>query len=690
MLSSLLAIALMTQAPSTAPTLRQDPIVDTYHGTQIADPFRWLEEPEAPDTRAFIDQQNAVARAKLDTPIRAELRTRLETLVNYPRISTPSRYGKGRLVFSKNTGLQAQSVVYVQDGLTGEPRVLFDPNTFSTDGTVALSSTAISDDGSLAAYGISDGGSDNQTIKFRNVDTGEDLADELKDMRFSGVSFLPGKKAVVYNKYPDPNTRLNSTLYIHVLGKPQSEDFKLFSHPTNPEISLYAGVTRDEKWVLIYESLGTDPRNGLLLSTPNLPRDYAKLTRVLEPGVCDLGIVENDGDTLYAITDLDAPRKRLVAINANSPDRSKWKTIIPQHESDVIESVELINEKFVVTYKRDAASLISIYDKQGTKLKDVPLPTVGAAWVNGRREDRNMFVGFTSYTYPTTIYVYDFASGELKPFFEPKVNFEPDQYETKQVFYTSKDGTRVPMFITHKKGIALDGANPTLLYGYGGFNVGMSPAFSSLGVAWLERGGVFAVACLRGGDEYGTAWHEAGMLDRKQNVFDDFAAAGEYLVHEKYTSPKHLAIQGGSNGGLLVAATMLQRPDLFGAVVCQVGVLDMLRYHRWGTGRFWTTEYGNADLSEKDFRTMLAYSPLHNVKPGAHYPPLLVMTGDGDDRVVPAHSLKFVAQLLTTASPENQVLLRYETRAGHGAGKPLTKVLDETADVYGFLFSTLK
>jgi prolyl oligopeptidase len=692
MLPTLLAVALMTQSPSTAPAapIRQDTTVDVYHAISVADPFQWLETPDSPDTRAFIEQQDAIARAALNTPLRAELRARLEALVNYPRMSTPSRYGNGRLVFSRNSGLQPQSVVYVQDGLTGEPRVLFDPNTFSADGTVALSSTSISDDGTIASYGVSDGGSDNQTIKFRNVDTGEDLSDELKDMRFSGISFLPGSKAVIYNKYPDPNSRLNSTLYLHVLGKPQSEDFKLFSHPTNPEMSLYAGVTRDEKWVLIYESLGTDPRNGLLVSTPNLPRDYAKLTRIVEQGVCDLGVIENSGNTLYALTDLEAPRKRLVAIDVTSPDRSKWKTIIPQDDKDVIESVELINEQFVVTWKHDAANLISIYDKQGTKLKDLPLPTIGNAWVNGRREDRNMFVGFTSYTYPTTIYVYDFKSGELKPFFEPKVNFEPDDYETKQVFYTSKDGTRVPMFITHKKGIPLDGSNPTLLYGYGGFNVGMAPAFSSMGIAWLERGGVFAVGCLRGGDEYGSAWHEAGMLDRKQNVFDDFIAAGEYLVTGKYTTPKHLAIQGGSNGGLLVAATMLQRPDLFGAVVCQVGVLDMLRYHRWGTGRFWTPEYGNAETSEKDFRTLMAYSPLHNVKPGATYPPLLVMTGDGDDRVVPAHSLKFVAQLRTVASPGNTVLLRYEQRAGHGAGKPLAKVLDESADVYGFLFGTLK
>ncbi|MFT3787550.1 MAG: prolyl oligopeptidase family serine peptidase [Tepidisphaeraceae bacterium] len=682
-------LTLLLMLPTTAPALHRDDIVDDYHGTKIADPFRWLETPDSPATRAFIEQQDAITRNQLATPLRDELRKRLDEIVNYPRVATPTRYGKGRLIYSRNSGLQAQSPVVVQDGLTGEPRVLFDPNTFSADGTVALSSTSYTDDGTRCAYGISDGGSDEQTIKFRSVDTGDDLPDTLTQMRFSSIAWLPGDKAVLYNKYPDPTQRLNSTLYIHPLGTQQSEDFKLFAHPTNPEISLYPSVSRDGKWVLIYESLGTDPRNGLLVSSPNLPRTYDGLKRVVEPGVCEIRPIENDGDTLYAVVDREAPKRKLVAINLKAKSIDTWKTIIPESE-DTIESVELIHEQFVVTYKHDAASLIVIFDKQGNKLREVPLPTVGTAWVSGRREDKVMFLGFTSYTYPTTIYTYDMETGETKPWFESKVNFNPADFETKQVFVTSKDGTRVPMFVTHKKGLPLDGSNPTLLYGYGGFNVGMAPFFSAINIAWLERGGIYAVACIRGGDEYGSAWHEAGMLDRKQNVFDDFCAAGEELVKLGYTSPKKLAIEGGSNGGLLVAACMLQRPSDFGAVVCQVGVLDMLRFHRFGTGRFWTTEFGNAELSEKDFRNLMTYSPLHNIKEGASYPPLLVTTGDGDDRVVPAHSLKFVAAMLTTASSDNRVLLRYETRAGHGAGKPLSKVLDEQADVFGFLFDTLR
>jgi prolyl oligopeptidase len=676
-----------------AEPLRKDDVVDDYHGTKVADPFRWLEAPDAAETRAFIDARNQVTRSFLDSPLREEIHDRLKGLINYPRQSMPARYGD-KLFFSTNTGLQQQSVVMMQTGIDGKPSVLIDPNTLSADGTVALSGMTYTDDGSLVAYGVSVGGSDQKTVRVRDLATNTDLPDVLENMRFAGIGWL-GNRGFYFNRYPAPGSvpaeqeRLNNKLFYHALGGDVKNPKLIYERPDKPEISLYGGVTRDQQWLFVYESVGTDQRSGLLVRDAS-PDSTDAFKRIVEPGVASVGVIENDGNTAYAMVDLDAPKRKVVAIDLQNPTPANWKTIIPEFEKDVIESVDLVNEQFVLTVKRDAASVILLYTKEGQLLGQVPLPTVGSAWVGGRREDKTLFVGFTSYTYPTTLYVYDFESKQLTPFFTPKVDFKPDEFVTEQLFYPSKDGTRIPLFVTRKKDLKLDGTNPTVLYGYGGFSAGMSPGFSAIQVAWLERGGVFAVACIRGGDEYGNAWHEAGKLDRKQTVFDDFIAAGEFLVAQKYTSPQHLAIEGGSNGGLLVAACMLQRPELFGAVICQVGVLDMLRYHQFGTGRFWTVEYGNAQADEKQFKTLLAYSPLHNVKPGATYPPILITTGDGDDRVVPAHSLKFAAQLIDQANPKNLVLLRYETKAGHGGGKPLGKVLEESADEQAFLWKTLK
>lgn len=683
MLANLLLSVVMIQPV----TLRQADVVDTYHGRTIADPFRWMEDEQSPETQAFAVGQDKSTRETLNTPERAFFRQRLEQLINYPRAGTPSRIGRTDLItYTANSGLQPQSVRMIRDGLGGESRVLFDPNTFSQDGTVALSAVRFSEDGSLVLYGKSEGGSDNQTFYVRDMKTGQDLPDVLTDMRFSSIAWAPDNSGFFFNRYPDPKSRLNNTLYFHTLGQPPESARVVLERPDQPELSLYPAVTRDGRWLLVYETLGTDPRNGLIVD--RLGDQTHDFIRIVAPGVTDISPVETDGDTLYAVVDLNAPRRKLVAIDLNNPAPENWQTLIPE-EVDVIDSVALINEQFVVTLKRDARSALAIHNKDGTFVRELVLPTVGSAGVSGRREDDTMFVSFTSFTYPSTSFLYDFETDTMTPWFQPELEFDPAAYETTQRFYESKDGTRVPIFITHKRGLALDGSNPTILYGYGGFGVGMRPAFSALNIAWLEQGGVYAVACLRGGDEYGQDWHFAGRLGKKQNVFDDFIAAAEFLQREGYTRPNKLAIQGGSNGGLLVAAVMLQRPELFGAVVCEVAVTDMLRFHRFGTGRFWTSEYGNADQSESDFANLVRYSPLHNVRSGAAYPPILITTAEGDDRVVPAHSLKFAATLLTQASPENTVLLRYESRAGHGAGKPLTKVLDEEADVYAFLAASL-
>jgi prolyl oligopeptidase len=506
-------------------------------------------------------------------------------------------------------------------------------------------------------------------------------------MRFAGLDWLNDNSGFYFSRYPKPGTvppeqeRLNHKLYFHKLGGDPDKAELIYARSDNPEISVYPSISFDGKWLMIYESLGTDDKAGVLIAPANEPK---KLTRVVELGVASVSIIHSVDNTFYVVTDKDAPRRKLVKFTLDKPTPEHWQTVIDQTDA-VIEGVFPMGEHLVVTSKRDVASVIAVHNMDGTIDHQVPLPTVGSASASARPDDTSMFVTFTSYTYPTSIFSYVPKTKEMKPYFVPKVDFDPNAYETRQAFYNSKDGTRVPMFITHKKGIKLDRANPTLLYGYGGFSVGMSP----FDLAWLERGGVYAVACIRGGDEYGTAWHDAGKLQNKQNVFDDFHAAAEFLIREGYTQPKHLGINGGSNGGLLVAACMLQRPELYGAVVAEVGVLDMLRYHRWGTGRFWTVEYGNAEASEAQFKNLLAYSPLHNVQADAKYPPTLITTGDGDDRVVPFHSLKFTAMLNHT-NPEAAVFLRYDVGSGHGGGKPLTKAMDEQADVFAFLFKALQ
>jgi len=681
---------LPAEIPAPPAVQADESVFDYYYGTRVADPFRWLEDNASDKTRAFIDAQNVRTQAFVKTPLRDELRARLEQLVNYPRTSPPGRTD-AYYVFRRNSGLQKHSVTMTAVTLDGEEKTLFDPNTFSEDGTTALSTTAFTRDGAYVAYGKSVGGSDDQTIRVRDVKTGQDLPEIFEHMRFSGVDWLNDNSGFYFSRYPAPGTvpedqeRLNQKLYFHKLGGDPGKAEVIYERPDNPQLSIYPSITFDGKWLVIYESLGTDDKAGVLIAPANEPK---KLTRVVDVGVTQVGIVHSVGDTFYAVTDEGAPRRKLVSFTIDKPQRVNWKTVIEQSDA-VIESVLPVGDRFVVTLKRDAASVINLHQFDGTPDRQIELPTVGSASVWARPDDTEVFINFTSFTYPTSIFRYDMKTHVSKPWFVPKVDFNPADYETRQVFYNSKDGTRVPMFVTYKKGLKLDRSNPTLLYGYGGFSVGMGPGFSSFDVAWLERGGVYAIACLRGGDEYGTAWHDAGKLANKQNVFDDFHAAAEFLIRDGYTQPAKLAINGGSNGGLLVAACVLQRPELYGSVVAEVGVLDMLRFHRFGTGRFWTVEYGSSEAGEAQFKTLLAYSPLHNVADAARviYPPILITTGDGDDRVVPAHSLKFTAELNRQNQPN--VFLRYDIGSGHGGGKPLTKALDEQADVFAFLFQTI-
>ena len=666
--------------------------VDEYFGTKVKDPYRWLEDESLPQTQAFIAAQDARTRAFLDSPLREQVRARLTELYDYPRQSTPTRRGTFAF-YSANSGLQNQGILHVTDQIGRPGRVLIDPNALSDDGTVSLGQTSYTRDGTLMAYGLARSGSDHSDIRVKNVVTGEDLPDVIPPGRGGGVAWKHDNSGFYYGRYPKTTEHgrseqaYNYKLYFHKLGTPVEQDQLVYERPDDPELSFGISITYDGKYELLYLNRGTKRQNRLYWRPADSDADWNKL---IDNEESDYRVVENDGPVFYVRTTNGAPRGRLVAIDVTSPQESNWKTIIPESK-DVLGSVSLIDERFVVSYLRDAHQLLKIFNKDGTFDRDVPLPTIGSAGgVSARRDDTDFFFNFTSYTYPSTSFRYDLRTHQVSTHFAPQVPFNPGDYETVQKFATSKDGTKVPVFITYRKGMAMDGANPTLLGGYGGFNSSTTPGFSPLRLAWLEKGGVYAQACMRGGGEYGEEWHRAGMLENKQNVFDDFHAAARLLIDEKFTSAGRLAIQGGSNGGLLVAACVLQKPELYGAVVCQVPVADMLRYHKLGIGRFWTVEYGNAEASAEQFKYLYAYSPLHNVKPGVQLPPILITTGEGDNRVVPGHSYKLAATMQANASGTNPILLRVERKAGHGGGKPTTKVINETADVYTFLMKVFK
>ncbi|MGB7377499.1 MAG: prolyl oligopeptidase family serine peptidase [Rivularia sp. (in: cyanobacteria)] len=675
------------------PATRKGEQVDNYHGTEVADYYRWLENPDSTETKAWVEAQNKVTFNFLDQiPARDDIKKRLTKLWDYEKYGVPYQEGS-RYFYFKNDGLQNQSVLYTLKNLDDKPTVLLDPNKLSEDGTVALSGISISDDGKYLAYGISVAGSDWQEWKVRNIETGEDLEDNLKWIKFSGASWTNDSKGFFYSGYDAPNekTKLEDVnyyqkLYYHQLGKPQSEDTLIYERSDEKEWGFNGSVTEDGRYLIISVWLGTDSKN--LVFYKDLTNPSSEVVELISKFESSYSLIDNDKNAFYFQTDLNAPRGRAIAIDIDKPDPKNWQEIIPQTE-ETLESVGTLNNQFVAEYLKDARSQIKIYDLKGAFIREVELPGIGSVGgFEGKKADTETFYIFTSYTTPGTIYRYDMVTGKSTVFREPKVDFNADNYETKQIFYKSKDGTQVPMFIIHKKGIKLDGNNPTYLYGYGGFNVSLTPSFSVTSLIWMEMGGVYVVANIRGGGEYGEEWHQAGIKDKKQNVFDDFIAAAEWLIDNKYTKSEKLAIAGGSNGGLLVGACMTQRPDLFGAALPAVGVLDMLRFHKFTIGWAWVPEYGSSENPE-EFKTLYAYSPLHNLEPGTAYPDTLITTADHDDRVVPAHSFKFAAALQAAHDGEAPVLIRIETKAGHGAGKPTAKIIEEVADKWAFLVKTL-
>ena len=679
------------------PAARKSDVVDDYHGTRVPDPYRWLEDPDSPESRAWIEAQNRLTAAYLaEIPARATIRQRLTKLWNYPKYGAPFRKA-GRYFFLKNDGLQNQSVLYKQASLEATPETLLDPNILSEDGTVALSTLAVADNGRLLAYGTAASGSDWEEFRVRDVVTARDLSDHLKWIKFSGASWTKDGAGFFYSRYPEPTdkalTDVNrfQRLYYHRLGTDQAQDVLVYERPDQPDWGMNGEVTDDGRYAVLTVWLGTDRRNRVYyrdLKDPRHPRITGEVVRLLDDFDASYAFVGNDGPVFYFLTDLDAPRKRVIAIDTRHPERGGWRELIPQGQ-DVLEGVQIIHDTFVANYMHDASSRLRLFALDGRTPKDLEFPTLGSIGsISGERKDDEMFYAFTSFLYPTTIFRYDFKSGATSVFKAPTIDFDPSRYETKQVFYTSKDGTRVPMFITYKKGLTLDGSNPTYLYGYGGFNISLTPSFSVAMVVWLELGGVYAVPNLRGGGEYGEEWHQGGMHEKKQNVFDDFIAAAEYLIAQRYTSPAKLAIAGGSNGGLLVGAAMTQRPELFGAALPAVGVMDMLRFHKFTIGWAWVTDYGSAD-SAAQFPYLYKYSPLHNIRAGTRYPATLVTTADHDDRVVPGHSFKFTATLQAAQAGPQPVLIEIETKAGHGAGKPTSKVIEEQADRIAFLVRNL-
>ncbi|MHB8600836.1 MAG: prolyl oligopeptidase family serine peptidase [Ktedonobacteraceae bacterium] len=670
-------------------TTRKGDIVEDYHGTKVADPYRWLEDPQSEETKAWVEEENEVTFEYLKSiPYREQIRERLTELWDYPKYSAPYKKG-GRYFFSKNDGLQNQSVLYMQETLESEPAPVLDPNMFSEDGTVALTGSSFSEDGKLLAYGTSSSGSDWQENRIRRIDDGSDFPEVIRWCRFANVAWRHDNTGFFYNRWPQPGTvpeeesSMYSRVYWHTLGTQQEEDTLVYERPDEKELSFSPSITDDGVYLVLHVWHGTDSENRLYYREVNSDGAFVRL---LDDADAMYSVVGNSGPIFYVHTDLNAPRGRIIAIDLRSPERENWQELIPQQD-DVIAFVSMINSQFVVTYMHDAHHQMLIYNLDGSFDHEIPLPTLGSVVeISGEPEDTEMFVSFTSYLFPPTTYHYDFPSSALTLFRRPEILFEPDDYETEQVFYPSKDGTRIPLFLTYKKGLQLDGNNPTFLYGYGGFNISLTPDFAVSRLLWLEHGGIFALANLRGGNEYGEEWHKAGMLEKKQNVFDDFIAAGEWLIAHKYTSTLKLAINGGSNGGLLVSACMVQRPDLYGAVVCAVPVIDMLRYHKFTIGRYWTGEFGNAELDAEQFKFMYAYSPLHNIRDGVAYPATLILSADTDDRVVPAHAKKFAARLQEANGGSNPILLRIETKAGHGLGKPTAKVIEELTDMYAFLF----
>ena len=669
-------------------------VSDNYHGHEVSDPYRWLEDTESDQTAAWVEAQNSLTREYLDSlPARESMRGRLEKIWNYERYGLPRRRGDVYL-YSHNDGLQNQSVLYKSTSLDAQREVLIDPNNLSEDGTVALAGNVLTKDGKLLAYALADGGSDWRTWKVRDVDSGEDLQDVIKWAKFSGIAWLPDAGGFFYARYDEPaegeellGTNENQKLFFHRLGTDQGDDVLVLKRDDEPKWGFSPQVTDDGRYLVIGNWKGSEPKSQIFIK--DLQDKDAEIRELITGFDAEYEWVASVGSTLYFVTDSDAPRRRLIAVDANHPERDQWKTIIPEGE-DVIESVSLFGETFYVVALHDAHSKVTRHAVDGTLKDELPLPGVGSVnGFGGRQDAKDTFFSFTNYVTPTSIYRVDVTSGDVTLWRQPEIDLDVDQFVTEQLFCSSKDGTRVPMIVTRRKDSKLDGSNQTLLYAYGGFNISLTPAFSPANAAWVDAGGIYAVANLRGGGEYGRQWHEDGMRLKKQNVFDDFIAAAEHLIDKGYTTSGRLGIRGGSNGGLLVGAAMTQRPDLFGACLPAVGVMDMLRFHKFTIGWAWVTEYGSSDEADQ-IKNLLSYSPLHNIKPGTCYPATMVTTADRDDRVVPGHSFKFAASLQAAQSCDNPTLIRIETRAGHGAGTPTSKRIDEYADLWAFLIENLK
>ena len=675
------------------PKPRKGDQVDDYNGVKVADPYRWMEETDSLETKAWIDAENKLTNSYLSTiPQREKLKTRLTELTNYERYSAPTKITDNFYIYTKNDGLQNQSVLYKATSINDPGTIFFDPNKILADGTAALSGSAFTDDGKLWAYGVAIAGSDRTEWHVMDVATGKLLPDTLSPNRQGVQAWLKDNSGFYYTGYKPTakgaelkEATYFQKIYFHKLGTPQSDDYVVYERPDNKEYFSGAEISEDGKWLLITVGKGTENMNMVYFK--NLTMEKAPILPLVENLKNNWNFLGNDGSVFYFHTDKDAPLGKIAKVDVLSPGRV-WNDVIPE-SPDTLNGVQFVNNQFVLNYLHDAYTKIQIFETSGKFVRNVALPGIGTAGgFGGKRSYTETFYSYSSYNAPPTIYRYDMKTGNSTLFRQAKVKFDPSQFEVKQVFYPSKDGTKIPMFITYKKGIKLDGTNPTILYGYGGFNIPTTPGFSASRIAWLEMGGVYASACLRGGSEYGKKWWQGGSRLNKQNVFDDFAWAGMWLIKNKYTSTPKLAIQGGSNGGLLVGATLNQHPDLFGAAIPQVGVMDMLRFNKFTIGWAWTSDYGSPD-NATDFAAMYAYSPYHNAKPGTKYPPTLVTTSDHDDRVFPAHSFKYTAAMQAAQAGDAPVLIRIQVRGGHGAGLPTALQIEQQADIYGFLMKSL-
>lgn len=687
-------LATLAQAAPPVVTRTVDQI-DDYHGTPVADPYRWLEDDVRTSTEVtdWVAAQNKVTFAFLESiPQRAAIQRRLTALWNYERVSPPLQSG-GHYFFSKNDGLQNQAVLYVQDSMESEPRVLIDPNVWTQDGTAALGAVRPSPDGRYVAFGRQEAGSDWSSVRILEVATGQELSEELKWIKFSSPEWTPDGKGFFYSRFPAPddgqafqNLNLNNQVYYHRIGSAQSDDVLVYQRPDHPDWGFSSSVTEDGRYLIITIHVGTDDRYQVHYK--DLTEPFGTVLPIIENFENEYSFIGNEGPLFFFRTSFNAPKKRIISIDTRNPRPEAFREIIAE-QSEVIDNVSLIGNQFLVETLKDAKTEVNLYSLQGKHVRHLELPGIGtASGFAGKRGDTETFYAFSSFNTPASIYRYNLLTGESKLWKAPKTLVNPEDYQVEQVFYRSQDGTRVPMFIASKKGVKRDGTNPTLLYGYGGFNISLTPTFSVSRLQWMEMGGILAMANLRGGGEYGEQWHKSGTKLHKQNVFNDFIAAAEYLIAEKYTQSGKLAIQGGSNGGLLVGACLTQRPDLYGACLPAVGVMDMLRFQKFTAGRYWTDDYGSSDNAD-EFAALFKYSPYHNCKPGVKYPPTLVTTADTDDRVVPGHSFKFAAALQAAQAGEAPILIRIETRAGHGAGKPTAKIIEETADQWAFLVKIL-